>query len=60
MFCPRSYYTTDGLEYTMGRTNIGGCDFSWRPYTYDDVEGDVALEHWQLQPEDMNFKVRVD
>jgi hypothetical protein len=25
----------------------------------DDVEGDVELVHWSLQPEDYNYKARV-
>ena len=27
-----------GSEYGLGRVNIGGCDFSDRPYTYCDTE----------------------
>lgn len=35
-----------GLGYTMGRVPIGSCDFSPVSYTFDDVEGDVDLEHF--------------
>ncbi|XP_069957548.1 lysosomal acid glucosylceramidase isoform X2 [Cherax quadricarinatus] len=55
----RSYFSSSGLEYNIGRVNMGGCDFSWRPYTYDDVEGDVDLQSFALQPEDLQYKIPV-
>ena len=29
-----SYYDPKGLDYSIGRINMGGCDFSVRKYTY--------------------------
>ena len=51
------YFSQRGIEYTLGRIPIGGTDFSTRPYTYDDVEGDFSLEHFALTAEDLDFKV---
>ncbi len=48
-----------GLNYNTGRINMGGCDFSTRGYTYCDQEGDVELESFALQEEDLEFKVAV-
>ena len=52
-----AYFTSSGLEYNIGCVNMGGCDFSWRHYTYDDVEGDVDLTFFKLAPEDTDYKV---
>lgn len=46
-----------GLEYTLGRTPIGGSDFSSRVYTLDDYENDHELKHFALTDEDTKFKV---
>ena len=35
-----------GLGYTMGRVPINSCDFSPASYSFDDVKGDVELEHF--------------
>ena len=35
-----------GHGYTLGRVPINSCDFSPGSYTFDDVEGDVELEHF--------------
>ena len=43
----------------MNRINIGGCDFSMRGYTYVDTVGDVALDSFALQEEDIDMKVMV-
>ncbi len=58
--CPsfRAYYSPNGLDYNLGRTNMGGCDFSVRPYTYLDTVGDTSLSTFQLQEEDLVYKVR--
>ncbi|KAF2362205.1 Glycosyl hydrolase family 30 TIM-barrel domain, partial [Trinorchestia longiramus] len=53
----RSFWAPEGAEYSIGRIPIGGCDMSTRPYTLDDVEGDVELVHWSLAPEDYNYKI---
>ena len=47
-----SYFDPSGLDYSIGRVNMGGCDFSTRTYTYVDTPGDVALETFELQEED--------
>ena len=52
----RGYFTDSGLDYSIGRTNIGGCDFSPRPYTYLDTPNDTAMETFALQVEDFDFK----
>ncbi|XP_037093999.1 lysosomal acid glucosylceramidase-like [Pollicipes pollicipes] len=52
-----SYFAPDGLRYTIGRIPIGGCDFSTRPYTYDDVPGDDELENFALTEEDTLLKI---
>ncbi|CAG7636224.1 unnamed protein product, partial [Allacma fusca] len=36
---------------------MGSCDFSSRLYSYDDVEGDVSLDHFALVEEDI-LKIR--
>ncbi|XP_047479433.1 lysosomal acid glucosylceramidase-like [Penaeus chinensis] len=54
-----SYFSASGLEYNLGRVNMGGCDFSWRTYTYADAEGDVELSTFALQPEDTDYKIPV-
>jgi len=35
-----------GHGYTLGRVPMNSCDFSPASYTFDDVEGDVELEHF--------------
>jgi glucosylceramidase len=46
-----------GLNYNLGRTNMGGCDFSVRPYSYLDTPGDVSMETFALQEEDTIYKI---
>ena len=41
----------------MARIPIAGSDFSVRPYSYDDVEGDVELVNFAMQEEDILYKV---
>ncbi|XP_066971335.1 putative glucosylceramidase 3 isoform X1 [Macrobrachium rosenbergii] len=53
----RSYFSTSGLEYNFGRIPIAGCDFSTHPYSYDEVEDDILLEHFALVPEDYLYKL---
>jgi hypothetical protein len=53
----RSYFSTDGIEYGLGRVPIGGSDFSTRAYTYDDFPGDDSLSNFSLTREDLFFKV---
>lgn len=53
----RGYYSSDGLDYTVGRVPIASCDFSTHVYSYDDVPGDVNLTHFNLTKEDFEFKI---
>lgn len=53
----RSYFSPEGLEYNLCRIPIAGCDFSTRPYSYDDVPGDVDLVNFNLTMEDYVYKV---
>ncbi|XP_037793412.1 putative glucosylceramidase 3 [Penaeus monodon] len=53
----KAYFSPEGIEYTLCRIPIAGSDFSVRPYSYDDVEGDVALEHFALAEEDDLYKI---
>ncbi|CAH1254156.1 GBA [Branchiostoma lanceolatum] len=50
---------TEGIEYTLGRVPMGGCDFSTREYTYDDTPGDLELTKFALAEEDMKYKIPV-
>lgn len=53
-----NYWSSKGLQYTIGRIVIGGCDFSPRKYTYDDdADGDMELNHFNLTQEDFDYKV---
>ncbi|KAH9514497.1 hypothetical protein Btru_025447 [Bulinus truncatus] len=52
-----SYYSKDGIEYTIGRVPIASCDFSTHPYSYDDVPGDLNLNKFSLTPEDFKYKI---
>ena len=52
-----SYYSDVGSEYNVGRINIGGCDFSDRPYTYCDTEGDTNLDTFSLTEDDTVYKI---
>ncbi|XP_042865789.1 putative glucosylceramidase 4 [Penaeus japonicus] len=53
----RSYFSPEGLEYNLCRVPIAGSDFSTRPYSYDDVEGDAELIHFNLTLEDYRYKL---
>ncbi|XP_037073434.1 lysosomal acid glucosylceramidase-like [Pollicipes pollicipes] len=52
-----SYYGADGIGYSVARVPMAGCDFSTRPYTYDDVPGDTALANFSLTREDTEYKL---
>lgn len=41
-----------GIGYSLTRIPVASCDFSTRIYSYDDVEGDMELNHFALTPED--------
>lgn len=53
----RSYYADNGLDYNIGRLNMGGCDFSVKGYTYADVPGDDSLSHFNLTVDDLVYKI---
>lgn len=54
----RAYFSDQGIEYTLGRVPIGGCDFSTRGYTYDDDhDGDFNLTFFELATEDLDYKI---
>ncbi|KAK7085975.1 hypothetical protein SK128_000066 [Halocaridina rubra] len=53
----RAYFAPEGIEYNLCRIPIAGSDFSVRPYSYDDVEGDVDLDNWALAEEDLLYKL---
>ncbi len=45
----RAYFDPEaGIGYTLCRTHINSCDFSLGNYAYDEVDGDVALEHFSI------------
>ena len=39
----------NGVGLSVGRLCIGSCDYSAELYSYDDVEGDVTLEHFSIE-----------
>ncbi|XP_077516393.1 lysosomal acid glucosylceramidase-like isoform X2 [Amblyomma americanum] len=53
----RSYYSKQGLGYTIGRIPLASCDFSARKYTYDDSPGDFNLSNFTLATEDFDLKI---
>ena len=52
-----SYFGRHGIEYSMARVPIAGTDYSPRPYSYDDSDGDLTLRKFSLQTEDLQWKV---
>lgn len=44
-----SIYSDEGLGLSVMRLCIGSSDYSAELYSYDDVEGDVALEHFSVE-----------
>lgn len=54
----RSYFSDEGLEYSLCRVPIGGTDFSTRSYSYLDTSyPDIEMENFRLQAEDYSYKV---
>ena len=41
-------YSKDGLGLSVARLTVGASDYSAELYSYDDVEGDVSLEHFSI------------
>ncbi|XP_061163463.1 lysosomal acid glucosylceramidase-like isoform X2 [Saccostrea echinata] len=54
-----SYYSTEGIEYTLGRIPMASCDFSTHPYSYDDTDGDFNLTKFSLAQEDFKYKIPI-
>ena len=52
-----SYFSDMGIEYTIGRIPMASCDFSIRPYSYNDHEGDLAMANFSLAQEDLKLKI---
>ncbi|XP_063434087.1 lysosomal acid glucosylceramidase-like [Mytilus trossulus] len=53
----KSYYSPEGIEYTVGRIPMASCDFSTHPYSYDDHPGDFMLQNFSLAVEDLKYKI---
>ena len=45
----RQLYTEDGLNMAVARLTVGSSDYSAEVYSYDDVPGDTALEHFSIR-----------
>ncbi|MBR5232376.1 MAG: hypothetical protein IKW00_09065 [Clostridia bacterium] len=45
----KKVYTAEGANLSVARLPIGACDYSAELYSYDDVEGDVELEHFSIE-----------
>ena len=45
----KNIYTKEGIGLSVGRLSIGSSDYSAELYSYDDVEGDTALEHFSIE-----------
>ncbi|KAG8542687.1 hypothetical protein GDO81_026271 [Engystomops pustulosus] len=54
----RSYFSEEGIGYSVLRVPMASCDFSIRIYTYLDQDGDFSLQNFSLQEEDLRLKVR--
>lgn len=52
-----SYFSDMGIEYTIGRIPMASSDFSTRPYSYNDHEGDLAMVNFSLAQEDLKLKI---
>ncbi len=44
-----SYFSEEGLNYTLTRTHMNSCDFSLDHYSYTPVENDTNLVHFTLE-----------
>ena len=51
------YYSSSGIEYSIGRVPMASCDFSTHVYSYDDSQGDFSLTNFSLAYEDTHFKI---
>ena len=48
----QSVYGKEGLRFRIGRLSIGASDYSAEVYSYDDVEGDIKLEHFSVEKDE--------
>lgn len=55
----RSYFSEEGIGYSVLRVPMASCDFSTRVYTYLDHEGDFTLDTFSLQQEDVKLKIPI-
>ncbi|XP_032094226.1 LOW QUALITY PROTEIN: lysosomal acid glucosylceramidase-like [Thamnophis elegans] len=55
----KSYFSSEGIEYTLIRVPMASCDFSVRLYTYADVENDFELKNFSLTDEDVKMKIPI-
>ncbi|XP_072018680.1 lysosomal acid glucosylceramidase-like [Amphiura filiformis] len=55
----KSYFGTDGIEYSLGRIPMASCDFSTRSYSYDDYANDFELKNFSLAMEDTKYKIPI-
>ncbi|XP_026546559.1 glucosylceramidase [Notechis scutatus] len=55
----RSYFSDEGIEYNIVRMPMASCDFSVRPYTYDDFPYDYELKNFSLVAEDLLMKIPI-
>lgn len=45
-------YSKDGLGLRLGRLSVGSSDYSVELYSYDDVPGDVTLQHFSIEKDE--------
>lgn len=46
-----------GADFTLSRVPVGACDFSVKGnFSYDDVDGDLELNHFSLAPDQRGFE----
>lgn len=43
------FFGKTGLGYSMGRVPLNSCDFSVKSYSFDEVDGDFDLEHFDTK-----------
>ncbi|KAL3841983.1 hypothetical protein ACJMK2_020059 [Sinanodonta woodiana] len=53
----KSYFSSEGIQYSIGRIPMASCDFSTYPYSYDNTSGDFEMTKFSLQYEDMHYKI---
>ena len=52
-----AYFSSNGLEYTIGRVPMASCDFSTREYSYLETPEDFELKNFKLTEEDYKYKI---